>query len=185
MADKAKEYVLDNNPLNGQANMYHDLLTSALDEVDWEQAVKFIWDVPTDLPSIMADPVRTRQILINLLSNAVKYTSEGTIRLSIRHDESFLHIMVADSGIGIAERDFDKIFAAFEQVDNSTTRTFGGTGLGLPITKWIVDMHQGEIWFDTELKKGTTFHVKLPLKQSSEKSVQNIPFSGSNMALTS
>ncbi|MEM7332547.1 MAG: GAF domain-containing protein [Chloroflexota bacterium] len=151
-----------------------------------EEMVKFIWDVPTDLPMITADPVRMRQILINLLSNAVKYTTAGSIRLSIRQDEeATIHIMVADTGIGIAERDFDKLFAAFEQVDNSTTRTYGGTGLGLPITKWIVDMHRGDIWFDTELKKGTTFHVKLPIEQDSERSIREIPFNGPGMALTS
>lgn len=132
-----------------------------------KEKVKFIWDVPADLTQITADPIRIRQIFINLLSNAVKYTAEGHIRLSIRQeDNSTIHIMVSDTGIGIAREDFDKVFTAFEQVDNTTTRSFGGTGLGLPITKWIVEMHQGEIWFDTKYKKGTTFHVRLPIHKN-------------------
>lgn len=150
-----------------------------------EKRIKFIWDVPTDLPMVTADPVRTRQILINLLSNAVKYTLKGHIQLTIRHDsDDYIHIMVADTGIGIAEKDFDKLFSAFEQVDNSTTRTFGGTGLGLPITKWIIEMHNGEIWFETELKKGTTFHVKLPIEQDIQPE-EEPPLNGQDMALSS
>ncbi|MCP5095029.1 MAG: GAF domain-containing protein [Chloroflexi bacterium] len=133
-----------------------------------EKKVEFIWDVPINIPTIEADPVRIRQILINLLSNAVKYTDVGSIRLSIRHIQEHISITIADTGIGIAKADYKKLFKAFEQVDNSTTRTAGGTGLGLPITKWLINMHQGEIWFDSELNKGTTFHVTLPLTQNSE-----------------
>jgi signal transduction histidine kinase/putative methionine-R-sulfoxide reductase with GAF domain len=131
-----------------------------------ESRVKFIWDIPTQIPAIQADAVRIRQILMNLLSNAVKYTDSGTIRLTIRHVQDHILITVADTGIGIAHRDYEKLFKAFEQVDNTTTRTAGGTGLGLPITKWLVNMHQGDIWFDSELNKGTTFHVTIPLVQN-------------------
>lgn len=155
-----------------EVDLYHSakIASSTVRALINEEAIKFVWDVPTDLPTIVADPVRVRQIFINLLSNAAKYTRSGHIRLSIRHEvDDYVHITVADTGIGIAQSDFDKLFAAFEQVDNSTTRTYGGTGLGLPITKWIVDMHRGAIWFESELKKGSTFHVKLPIKQVKEK----------------
>lgn len=137
-----------------------------------ESKIKFIWDVPNQLPMIYADPVRIRQILINLLSNAAKYTQAGHIQLTIREETSkSIHIIVSDTGIGIAEQDYDKLFTAFEQVDNSTTRSVGGTGLGLPITKWIVDMHHGQIWFESEANKGTNFHVTLPIENQPGKNL--------------
>lgn len=130
-----------------------------------QENVNLIWNVPEELPVIEADPIRIRQILINLLSNAAKYTSEGEIELRIEpEDDAYLHISVRDTGIGIEEEAFEKIFVAFEQADSSTTRAVGGTGLGLPITKWLVDMHQGHIFFESELNKGTTFHVIMPLQ---------------------
>lgn len=130
-----------------------------------EKNVRLIWDVPATLPPIEADPVRIRQILINLLSNAVKYTHQGSVCLTIKPEKSHVHILVADTGIGIAPEDYETVFAAFEQIDNSTTRSAGGTGLGLPITKWLVNMHDGEIWFESEVNQGTTFHVTLPYEQ--------------------
>lgn len=121
--------------------------------------------IAPDLPAITADPVRIRQILINLLSNAAKFTTQGAISLSItRNGPDHVLFSVADTGIGIAEEDFGKLFVAFEQVDNSTTRTAGGTGLGLPITKWLVNMHGGDLWLDSKLGQGTTFFVRLPLQ---------------------
>lgn len=125
--------------------------------------------ISPDLPPITADPIRIRQILINLLSNAAKFTAQGNIDLSItRNGPDHVLITVADTGIGIDREDFDKLFIAFEQVDNSTTRTAGGTGLGLPITKWLVTMHGGELWLDSTLGKGTTFFARLPLQPPGE-----------------
>lgn len=143
-----------------------------------KEKVRFIWDVPTTLPPIEADPIRIRQILINLLSNAAKYTREGSIQLKIRAQTEGVHISVADTGIGIDPEDKETIFAAFEQVDNSTTRSAGGTGLGLPITKWLVNMHQGRIWFDSEPNKGTTFHVTLPFKQENVQETADLSTNG-------
>lgn len=132
-----------------------------------QEGVELIWDVQPNLPSIEADPVRVRQILMNLLSNAAKFTHEGYIRLDIFQDaEEHIHIAVHDTGIGIAPKEFESLFKAFEQVDNSTTRKAGGTGLGLPITKWLVNMHEGHIWVESLLHDGTTVHVRLPLKQT-------------------
>lgn len=131
-----------------------------------ESDIALVWNIAPQLPKIEADPIRIRQILINLLSNAAKFTTKGQIELAI--DESSnneVHIAVRDTGIGIAKENYNKLFAAFEQVDSSTTRVAGGTGLGLPITKWLISMHGGSIEVESELNKGTTFHVKLPVKQ--------------------
>ncbi|MBE2219974.1 MAG: GAF domain-containing protein [Anaerolineae bacterium] len=134
--------------------------------------VELISDIESGLPTIEADPIRIRQILINLLSNAAKFTDEGYINLKVaRVDEDHLSMTVTDTGLGIADEDMDKLFKAFEQADNSTTRTAGGTGLGLPITLWLVRMHNGTMSVDTQYGKGTTFTVRLPLVQPEEKRV--------------
>jgi signal transduction histidine kinase len=130
-----------------------------------EEKVRLVWDVAPDLPQIEADRVRVHQILMNLLSNAVKHTERGHIRLQVKAAGDHVHIVVEDTGIGIAHEDFDRIFIAFEQVDKSMTRTAGGTGLGLPITQWLVHKHAGEIWIESEVDKGASFHVTLPLSQ--------------------
>ncbi len=137
--------------------------------------VELISDIPEHLPRLEADPIRIRQILINLLSNASKFTDEGVISLKISQDgPEHLLISVADTGLGISQEDVDKLFKAFEQADNSTTRTAGGTGLGLPITLWLVRMHQGSMWVDTEYGKGATFYVRLPLTQPEQ--TVDVPF---------
>lgn len=129
-----------------------------------KEGVELIWDVEPDLPKIEADTIRLRQILMNLLSNAAKYTEHGSVRLRIfKENDTHIHLSVHDTGIGISQEDFAVLFKAFEQVDNSTTRVVGGTGLGLPITKWMVTMHQGNIWAESEVGKGSVFHVTLPI----------------------
>ncbi|MCB8966068.1 MAG: GAF domain-containing protein [Ardenticatenaceae bacterium] len=145
-----------------------------------EKGLELTWDIESNLPLIEADPIRLRQILNNLLSNAVKYTDAGHVSLRVaREDEHYVRITVFDTGIGISQSDFDKLFAAFEQIDSSTTRTVGGTGLGLPITKWLVDMHQGTISLESEVGKGSTFHVVLPIERDLEVATEDITFSES------
>lgn len=135
--------------------------------------VDLTWQIAPNTPPIEADPMRVRQILINLLSNSAKYTYQGAICLSIdRYDDQNIHIAVRDSGIGIAPEDYDKLFKAFEQVDSSTTRIEGGTGLGLPITQSLVKMHQGNIWFESMVGQGSTFHIILPIQQTNHQVVE-------------
>lgn len=120
-----------------------------------------------DLPFIDGDQVRLRQILMNFLSNAAKFTEEGHIILTIRrHGDTHVLISVADTGMGIAEKDFDKIFQPFEQVDSSPTRSAGGTGLGLPIARWLAKQHGGDIWVESKVGRGTIFMITLPITQS-------------------
>ncbi|MFZ0544512.1 MAG: GAF domain-containing protein [Candidatus Promineifilaceae bacterium] len=125
------------------------------------------WQIEEGLPPVEADAIRLRQILLNFLSNAAKFTETGCISLFIFQEGPYhIHIAIQDTGIGIAEEDFDLLFEAFEQVDSSVTRSFGGTGLGLPITKKLVELHQGQVWVESEVGHGSVFHVMLPLSQS-------------------
>ncbi|MEM7115927.1 MAG: GAF domain-containing protein [Chloroflexota bacterium] len=159
--------------LSELARTVHAITRGLIKEGD----IELIWNIASNLPKVEADPIRIRQILINLLSNAVKFTREGHIELQINQTiPDFVHIAVKDTGIGIAEEDYDKLFAAFEQVDSSTTRVAGGTGLGLPITNWLINMHGGSITVESKLNEGTTFHVQLPIKQN-RRSNQNAFFS--------
>jgi signal transduction histidine kinase/putative methionine-R-sulfoxide reductase with GAF domain len=140
-----------------------------------EKGVTLRAEIANNLPTIDADPVRLKQILINLLSNAAKYTEKGQIDLLVRPDgDDHVRIAVKDTGIGIAPEDHETLFRPFEQVDSSPTRVAGGTGLGLPLTKWMVTMHHGEIWFDSQIGKGTTFYVRLPLQQPERAPDQNV-----------
>ncbi len=121
-------------------------------------------DVPDDLPSILADERMLKQVILNLLSNALKFTAKGgSILLQARpHQAGGLSFVVKDTGIGIAREDFDKIFRPFGQVDSSLTRKFEGTGLGLPLTKGLVELHGGTIVLESEVGRGTCVTVTLP-----------------------
>lgn len=118
-------------------------------------------------PFVMTDAGRLRQCLINLLGNAIKFTSAGEVTLRVEVAEAEmgrqLHFSVRDTGIGIPEEQRAKIFEAFCQADNSTSRRFGGTGLGLTITREFVNLLGGRIWVDSEVGHGSTFHFVLPL----------------------
>ena len=117
-------------------------------------------EVPLNL---RGDPSRLRQILINLIGNAIKFTQRGEIiveveRAGAESDPGWLHFSVSDSGIGIEKKHFDSIFESFTQADSSTTRKFGGTGLGLTIVKRLVGLMGGKIWVESEPGRGSTFH---------------------------
>jgi signal transduction histidine kinase len=111
----------------------------------------------------MVDPTRLRQILLNLLSNAVKFTPEGkTVALSCGREGDELYLRVADTGIGINPDDLVKVMQPFHQVDNSFSRSYEGTGLGLPLTQSLVDLHGARMTIDSTLDVGTTVTVHLP-----------------------
>jgi signal transduction histidine kinase len=107
-----------------------------------------------------------KQIVLNLLSNAIKFTHHGTIRILARVDTSEKTVLIAvkDTGIGIAEPDQDRIFEDFRQLDNSPTRAYGGTGLGLSICRRLALMLDGEVSVRSEVGKGSTFTLTLPLR---------------------
>jgi signal transduction histidine kinase len=122
-----------------------------------------ILDVPTDLPKVLGDSLRIRQILYNLVSNAIKFTAVGEVRISaeLTDDNEMVHVYVRDTGTGIPPDHLEQVFSKFHQVDNSATRKVGGTGLGLTITRYLVEMHGGKIWVESELGQGSTFHFTL------------------------
>jgi signal transduction histidine kinase/ActR/RegA family two-component response regulator len=113
---------------------------------------------------IKGDPVRLRQVLLNLASNAVKFTERGTVRIEVsRLDGAQVKISVADSGVGIAAEQLDRLFRRFTQADSSTTRRYGGTGLGLAISKTLVELMGGTIGAQSHQGTGSTFWITLPL----------------------
>jgi heavy metal sensor kinase len=121
-------------------------------------------DTPDDICTI-GDPVRLRQLILNLLENAIKYTNEnGNVWMSLLRENGSAKIVVKDTGIGIPKEDQAKIFDRFYRVDKGRSREMGGTGLGLSIAKWIVESHGGTISVESEVNKGSTFTVVLPLE---------------------
>lgn len=128
-----------------------------------DKDVELIQHVPDELPRIYADQTRIRQVILNLIANAAKFTREGSITLMVRVEGDYLVLHVKDTGVGIPADKLDHIFEEFTQVDASTTRRAGGTGLGLPITRRLVEMHHGTISVKSKEGSGTVFTVRLPL----------------------
>ena len=132
-----------------------------------EKQLELVFSVADDVPQgLLGDPLRVSQILTNLISNAVKFTEEGHIQVSItRLDESdgraCLEIAVADTGIGMTPQQSARLFSAFSQADGSTTRRYGGTGLGLTIVKRLAEMMDGDVKVESETGIGSTFRVTL------------------------
>ena len=134
--------------------------------------IAFCVEIAPDLPRPVGDPVRLKQVFVNLLDNALKYTpGGGRVALRARGAPAagpaagppWLHVEVADSGMGIRSDDFDRIFHLFEQVDPSLARRQPGTGLGLALATRILDLHGGRVWVESSGEgQGSTFHVELP-----------------------
>jgi signal transduction histidine kinase/DNA-binding response OmpR family regulator len=134
-----------------------------------EKGLELIYHVQPDVPEYaVGDVTRLRQILVNLLGNAVKFTEQGEVALDVslvsqEHGKLSLHFAVRDTGMGIPREKQQLIFEAFTQVDGSTTRRFGGTGLGLTISARLVKAMNGRIWVESEPGKGSTFHFTATL----------------------
>jgi signal transduction histidine kinase/HAMP domain-containing protein len=120
-------------------------------------------DIPIELPSILADRARFRQVLVNLMSNAVKFTDKGAVTVAATSGDGWVTISVADTGIGISSEAQAYIFDEFRQADASTTRRYGGTGLGLAISKRLVALHGGRIWVESGTNGGSVFSFTVPV----------------------
>lgn len=128
------------------------------------KGLELMCSIAPGLPQGWGDHRRLTQVLLNLVGNAIKFTDAGNIDLSASaHDGSF-DLAVRDSGPGITENDQQRIFEEFQQVDDSSTRKKGGTGLGLAISRRIVEMHGGTITVDSALGRGSTFHIRIPVR---------------------
>jgi PAS domain S-box-containing protein len=111
---------------------------------------------------VQVDPDRLREVITNLFDNAVKYTDQGRINIGLTGNDKVVQFYIRDTGPGIPADDIPHLFQKFYRVDNSATRTIGGTGLGLFICRKIVELYQGRIWTESEVGKGTTFFINLP-----------------------
>src|SRR5450432_58356 len=123
-------------------------------------------NVPTDL---FGDPTRLRQVLLDLLGNAIKFTQSGEVSLRVEPDAessipTALRFTISDTGIGISDEKLSQVFERFTQADSSTTRRFGGSGLGLTISKRLVELMGGRIWVESEVGKGSVFAFVVPLE---------------------
>jgi PAS domain S-box-containing protein len=146
-----------------------------------KKGLELAYHIPPEVPDrVKGDPGRLRQILTNLLSNSIKFTPKGEVIVTIALEEKLadkirLHIRVRDTGIGIPADKLKLIFAPFTQADSSTTRIYGGTGLGLAITSQLVELMGGNIWVESELEKGSTFHFTLTLDLQTASEEQPVP----------
>ena len=128
-------------------------------ESAYSKNIELVISIPPHFPTLyQGDPVRLRQILNNLLGNALKFTEQGEVLLSVTEQEDgLLQFKVADTGIGIEKEKIDHVFSSFSQADSSTTRKYGGTGLGLPIARQLVEMMGGELRVTSEIARGSCF----------------------------
>ena len=138
-------------------------VVSATEALATDKRLALEVDVPVDLPLGRGDERRITQVLLNLVSNAIKFTDAGGVRVGAKVADGSLLVTVADTGLGIAAEDQERIFGEFQQVDSSSTRRKGGTGLGLAIAKRIVELHGGRLWVESSPGQGATFSCTLPL----------------------
>ena len=146
------------------------LVNDVLSEVEHTAAQKGIRiEREVDPQVIEADPFKLRHILSALLGNAVKFTDAGVVRVRCSVEGNWLMLQVQDTGVGIAEEDFERIFQPFTQVEGAMTRKFGGTGLGLAVTRRLVTLIHGELTVRSELGAGSVFTVRIPISPQSER----------------
>jgi len=154
-------------------------VTGTIEQVVEKNNNRLEVNCPDNLGIMYADVTKVRQCLFNLLSNASKFTEKGTITLEINNylqdEEPWICFNVSDTGIGMTLEQMDKVFQAFTQADASTTRKYGGTGLGLVITKQFCQMMGGEITVKSQFGKGSTFTISLPITVKKNKSDDNPP----------
>jgi signal transduction histidine kinase len=138
---------------------------SELEPIILRSKLTVMTDLPRDLKPIASDRQKVKQILLNLLSNALKFTHEGQVIIRAQRlpKERALALSVVDTGIGVAAADQERIFEDFRQLDNSPTRAYGGTGLGLSICRRLAQMLGGRIAVQSEVGKGSTFTLTLPM----------------------
>ncbi len=173
---KAEDGRLTNHPVVVEVSSMLESLTDGLKFAAQKKglSVEFVLGAPNSvidasggnvlkpLYYVQVDPDRIREVITNLFDNAVKYTDSGKITLGLTGDDNVVQLRVSDTGHGIQTDDAKHLFEKFYRVDNSNTRTVGGTGLGLFICRKIVELYNGRIWVDSIVDKGSTFYINLP-----------------------
>lgn len=145
------------------------------------KGLELVYRVASDIPDdVIGDPGRLRQVLVNLVGNAIKFTAKGEISVNAelemeKDKEVCVHFSITDTGIGISPENQARIFNAFEQADGSTTREYGGTGLGLTVSARLVEMMKGQMWVVSEVGVGSVFHFTVCLAQATEPAPKLIP----------
>jgi signal transduction histidine kinase len=139
-------------------------VVSAVESLAAGKKLAFKAVVPPDLPPGHGDERRLTQVLLNLAGNAIKFTDGGEVSIAVRSVDGAYHVSVSDTGPGISEADQQKIFEEFQQADSSSTRAKGGSGLGLSISRRIVELHGGRLWVESTPGAGSTFHFTVPLR---------------------
>ena len=162
--------LLEKGKLKFEAEKVHlkDVIKDTVKEfqlIAKDRALKLAVEIPKDLPRIKGDSFRLHQVFDNILSNAIKFTPDGgNISIKAVNENGKVKVLFTDSGIGIAEQEISHIFLAFQQVERSTKRKFKGAGLGLAISKKIVEAHGGKIEVKSKQGEGTTFICIFPIE---------------------
>jgi two-component system, OmpR family, sensor histidine kinase VicK len=126
-------------------------------------------DLDMTLTPVQGDRDKLTQVIMNLLSNASKYTLNGSpILIGCRREGNTVHLFVQDHGIGIPQEKLEEIFEHYTRIESNTSRYIGGTGLGLPIIRQIMELHHGKVWATSTVGEGSTFHVVFPLVGNAE-----------------
>ena len=173
---KAEDGRLTNHPTVVEVSSFLETLTDGLKFAAQKKnlAVEFVLGAPNSvidasggnvvkpLYYVHVDADRIREVITNIFDNAVKYTETGKITLGLTGDDNVVQLRVSDTGHGIPAEDVPHLFEKFYRVDNSSTRTVGGTGLGLFICRKIVELYNGRIWVESAIDKGSTFYINLP-----------------------
>ena len=169
---EARRLDLENSEFNLRDNI--EEAVQSLGPKAYEKNLELICALAADVPeSVVGDRLRLRQVLLNLTVNAIKFTSVGEIAVEARvetegGEDVVLHFAVSDTGIGIPREKHEAVFAAFAQVDASTTRKYGGTGLGLTISSRLVNLMGGRIWLESEPGKGSKFHFTARFRKTAQ-----------------
>ncbi|NRA65327.1 MAG: SpoIIE family protein phosphatase [Pseudobacteriovorax sp.] len=157
------ELTLERVHINSLARHCFEILI----KVAQDKGIQLNMTVPEEDIYVTADGERLEQIILNLLGNAIKFTHEGRVTIQIEEHEDACSIAIIDTGVGIKHDDLDKVFSSFEQLSVGNARKYGGTGIGLTITKHLVELHRGQLNVSSEFGKGSCFSFTLPMSQAS------------------
>ena len=139
-----------------------EIVTGMQTQID-DKNIDLVLDIPQEICPVLADKLRLGQVISNLLSNACKYSPQGArVTIRAREEDAGIRIDVSDTGIGISPEDQERLFTKFFRADNSSTREVSGSGLGLYITKHLIEAHGGHIWASSQIGQGTTFSIIWP-----------------------